>query len=134
MSESDETSGEDRPMKKKKIRTKREQQLGYYEGELKTIIILTKDLYKTYVLAVNAYPSHKQIIAATRECYEEASKQLYGKKYKRESQSLVLCNLSSLFPDMLSTYNDDIRALVRYPPSSSHLFLACVSLNSPPFR
>ena len=35
-------------MKKKKIRTKREQQLGYYEGELKTIIILAKDLYKTW--------------------------------------------------------------------------------------
>ena len=120
---------------KKKKRVKREQQLGYYEGELKTLIILAKDLYKTYVLAVNAYPSHKQVIAATRECYEEVSKQLYGKKYRRKSLSLALCNYSSLFADVLSNYNDDIRAVVRYPPSFSLCCpFACVSLNSPLFR
>ena len=124
-SESDEFSGEDRPIKKMK-KPRREHQLRFYAGELKTIMILAKDLFRTYMLAVNAYPSDKQTIIATKECFEEACKKLYGNKYRRKSLSHLLCNDSSLFIDALSEYNDDIRAVVCCRPHS----LSCVSLNS----
>ena len=128
-SESDETSGEDRPIKKMR-KPKREHQLRFYAGELKAIVILAKDLYKTYMLAVNAYPSHKQMILATKECFEEACKKLYGSKYKRKPLSQELCNHSSLFADALSEYNDNIRTIVSCCPHS----LSCVSLDDLHFR
>ena len=128
-SECNETSGEDRPIKKIR-KPRREHQLRFYAGKLKTVMILAKDLFRTYMLAVNAYPSDKQTIIATKECFEEACKKLYGNKYRRKSFSQVLCNYSSLFADALSEYNDNIRTVVSQPSRS----LSCVSLNNRLFR
>ena len=74
-------------------RKREQQQLRFYGGELKSVLIGAKQKYRVYLMAVNAYPSDRQSMAVAKDCFKRSCEELYGKQCQGKS---ALYNPSSL--------------------------------------
>lgn len=63
-------------------------QIGYYTGEMRTILERAKSLIRVFLATINFFPDPKNTVDVAITCFDEAVRDVLGRRAKRKSSVL----------------------------------------------